>query len=189
MTDVKVIKDSISPDGNRITTIELKYARYILAEFNTHRAFCLHEDSKLYFNTELELETKKIKIKDLFDKDYSQLRLRSLNEDTHEIIETKIKKIFFSGKKQVFQINLGNGFFIKCTNKHRFFTNKGWATLESIDILDNYKIACDISSDKCDFKNIISVYPLGYFDTYDVEVEGKWANFISDGVVVHNSRS
>lgn len=35
----KVIADSISPSGIRITTFELEFPRIILAEFNTHRLF------------------------------------------------------------------------------------------------------------------------------------------------------
>lgn len=34
-----VIKDSISPQGNRITTFELEYPRFIHSEFMTHREF------------------------------------------------------------------------------------------------------------------------------------------------------
>lgn len=32
-----IVLDSISPDGVRLTTFELEYPRFILAEFNTHR--------------------------------------------------------------------------------------------------------------------------------------------------------
>lgn len=39
MIEAKVIKDSISPEGVRITTVELKYFRFVLAELNTHRVF------------------------------------------------------------------------------------------------------------------------------------------------------
>lgn len=37
MIDAKIICDSINPTGNRITTWILKFPRFILAEFNTHR--------------------------------------------------------------------------------------------------------------------------------------------------------
>ena len=36
---VKIIKDSISPDENRVTTFELEYPRYIHAQLLTHRVF------------------------------------------------------------------------------------------------------------------------------------------------------
>lgn len=35
----KVILDSVSPEGIRLTTIQCRYPRFILAEVNTHRAF------------------------------------------------------------------------------------------------------------------------------------------------------
>ena len=40
-----VIADSISKFGQRITTLELEFPRYILAEFNTHRAFSRNASS------------------------------------------------------------------------------------------------------------------------------------------------
>ncbi len=39
MIEAKIVLDSISPEGVRLTTFELKYPRFILAEFNTHRVF------------------------------------------------------------------------------------------------------------------------------------------------------
>lgn len=39
MIEAKIILDSISPKGVRITTFEIRYCRFILAEFNTHRVF------------------------------------------------------------------------------------------------------------------------------------------------------
>ena len=43
--DVKVIADSISELGPRITTLQLKFPRFILPEFNTHRAFSRNASS------------------------------------------------------------------------------------------------------------------------------------------------
>ena len=38
-TSAKVIADSISPDGKRLTSLQVESHRFVLAEFNTHRAF------------------------------------------------------------------------------------------------------------------------------------------------------
>jgi hypothetical protein len=46
----KVIADSVSPAGRRLTTFEVCFHRFVLAEFNTHRVFCLAGDSVLEFN-------------------------------------------------------------------------------------------------------------------------------------------
>jgi hypothetical protein len=35
----RVLKDSLSPDGVRLTTVEVTFPRIVLAEFNTHRVF------------------------------------------------------------------------------------------------------------------------------------------------------
>jgi thymidylate synthase ThyX len=37
--NAKVIIDSISPDGHRLTTMEVVIHRFVLSEFNTHRSF------------------------------------------------------------------------------------------------------------------------------------------------------
>ena len=39
MIEAKVIEDSISEEGIRITTMQVKFHRFILPEFNTHRVF------------------------------------------------------------------------------------------------------------------------------------------------------
>jgi hypothetical protein len=44
-TTAKVIEDSISPDGVRLTTLQLRYPRFIHAEFMTHRVFSRNASS------------------------------------------------------------------------------------------------------------------------------------------------
>lgn len=39
MTYAKVVADSLSPGGVRLTTMEVRMHRFVLAEFNTHRVF------------------------------------------------------------------------------------------------------------------------------------------------------
>ena len=39
MYEAKIIADSINPVGNRITTFELTYPRFVHAELMTHRLF------------------------------------------------------------------------------------------------------------------------------------------------------
>ncbi|MHB1783094.1 MAG: FAD-dependent thymidylate synthase [Acidimicrobiales bacterium] len=38
-TTAKVVCDSVNPDGERLTTVEARFARFVLAELNTHRSF------------------------------------------------------------------------------------------------------------------------------------------------------
>ncbi len=37
--DARVLADSVSPAGHRLTTLEATFPRFVLAEFNTHRVF------------------------------------------------------------------------------------------------------------------------------------------------------
>jgi thymidylate synthase ThyX len=45
MIEAKIIEDSISPDGIRLTTMQLMFPRFILPEFNTHRVFSRNASS------------------------------------------------------------------------------------------------------------------------------------------------
>lgn len=44
-TSVKIVADSISPSGIRLTTMQLRYPRFIHAEFMTHRVFSRNASS------------------------------------------------------------------------------------------------------------------------------------------------
>ncbi len=46
----RILLDSISPAGVRLTTMEVTFPRFVLSEFNTHRTFCLDGDTELYFD-------------------------------------------------------------------------------------------------------------------------------------------
>jgi len=48
--NARVLADSVSPAGIRLTTLEVRFPRFILSEFNTHRMFCLDGDTELYFD-------------------------------------------------------------------------------------------------------------------------------------------
>lgn len=52
----KIICDSVSPDGNRLTTMEVVMHRFVLAEFNTHRAFSRNSASSRAIPTSKLLE-------------------------------------------------------------------------------------------------------------------------------------
>jgi len=43
--DAKILADSISPAGHRLTTFEVTFPRIVLAEFNTHRVFARNSAS------------------------------------------------------------------------------------------------------------------------------------------------
>ena len=56
MITAKVICDSISPSGVRLTTMELNYHRFIHSEFMTHRMFSRNASSSRAIPTTKMLE-------------------------------------------------------------------------------------------------------------------------------------
>src|SRR3954454_17073296 len=54
--DAKVLADSVSPGGHRLTTVEATFPRFILAEANTHRVFSRNSASSRAIPTERNIE-------------------------------------------------------------------------------------------------------------------------------------
>ena len=130
-----------------------------------------------------------------------------------------IKTIFSSGVKDIYKVEQNNIYApLKVTDKHRLLTDKGWKTIEDykssdsdeIKIKDNLlaltcnealynlkKVENNIVSTKfledrfrlLDEISVVSVKHIGKDETYDIEVNGDYHNFIANGVVVHNSRA
>lgn len=55
-TAARVVLDSISPRGDRLTTLEVTMHRFVLAEFNTHRIFSRNSASSRAIPVEKQLE-------------------------------------------------------------------------------------------------------------------------------------
>jgi len=51
MYKCEILKDSINPVGTRLTTMRLRFPRFILAEFNTHRQFSRNAGSSRAIST------------------------------------------------------------------------------------------------------------------------------------------
>lgn len=56
MISTKVILDSISPEGQRLTTMETTFHRFVLAEYNTHRVFSRNSASSRAIPVEKQLQ-------------------------------------------------------------------------------------------------------------------------------------
>lgn len=55
-TSAKIIRDSVSPEGHRLTTMEVTFHRFVLAEFNTHRMFSRNSASSRAIPTKKFME-------------------------------------------------------------------------------------------------------------------------------------
>ena len=187
-----VIADSINTRGERITTFELEYPRFIHREVMTHRVFSRNRASCLTAATLITIEkpsnvhngkprsSSKMRLGDIVNKwvngdshgrniqdRIKKMHLRCLNEDTEQYETTNISNVFLQGEQPVYKITLENGYTLTCTKKHRIYTNSGWRTLEDFNIIHrkNNTIAWD--------NNIPSIATNGFSITEEWLVEEK----------------
>lgn len=135
-----------------------------------------------------------------------KMRLRVLNEETGEFTTGSIKDVMCSGVQPVYRLTLEDGKTLDCTVNHRLLTDKGWQTMGDavgliVDSRGNVIKMTGESYLMCNGQTVIeekkkliahpvkivNVEYLGEQITYDIEVEGKWHNFVANGLVVHNS--
>lgn len=85
-------------------------------------AYCLTGDTLIR-----KSNNKEISLKELYDKtkQYQMMtKLKSVNFDTKEFISNKIEEVIFSGIKSVYEIETKNGYKLKSTLEHIFFTDE-----------------------------------------------------------------
>jgi hypothetical protein len=236
----RVLLDSTSPAGIRLTTLEVTFPRFVLAEFNTHRQFCLDGDTKLHFDlpSRQNAGTKRFSmtIREFYEKWHrgaaqgqrtqsrlAAMELRSCNEDTGEIYPTHVRDVTYSGQKPVFRVTLANGQQILSSKDHRFLTERGWQSLEAalgLPLIPGNIAALSRSAElavngidaticssvgelnrekpyapkrtRATVRHFVAVKSIDYVgirETYDIEVEGPYHNFVANGFIVHNSRN
>ena len=106
------------------------------------RCGCLVADTMINFNR--GGKGFRMSIKDAFDRwnDRSRYKwdkkiptlVRSYNEQTGLIELNDVENIVFSGRKEVFELSLENGYKIQGTGDHRIMTDSGWRALGLISI-------------------------------------------------------
>ena len=201
----RVLLDSVSPNGVRLTTLEVTFPRFVLAEFNTHRAFCLDGETKLYFDPfPLTIRTLYERWHDGAGPRQPAMPLRSCNEETGEIYHTHVRDVTYSGDRPAFRVSLRNGQQIVTSADHRFLTRAGWERLEDAVGLRlgpgnvaTWTREAEFAANGVVVKQTLvrhfveleSIEYVGVRETFDVEVEGPYHNFVADGFIVHNSRN
>ena len=151
--------------------------------------------------------------------DYKIVGYVESDENVGSFIVQDIKTVFSSGAKDIYKVEQNNIYEpLKVTDKHRLLTDKGWKILKdyyieegkykftdkvlamSTDVAfydmktgeDNliyHKGSINKKSNLLEELSVISVKHIGKDETYDIEVDGEYHNFIANGVVVHNSRA
>lgn len=89
---------------------------------------------------------------------------------------------FEKGLQPTFLVKLDNGYDIKVSKKHRFFTNQGW--LHTDEIKPN---VTKIFADDGDYHTVTSVAYIGEYPIVDIEVDSGDHSYFGNGFLNHNS--
>ena len=158
---------------------------------------------------------RRVSIEELYETSVSsaarrrRVHVRQMNEDTGALQPVRVAGVFKNGTKPVFRMTLSDGKAIECTADHRFKFAGGWQTLEAATGLGtrngravwtdgdyhlyvNGAVPARQPSGTSDIvaarlERVERFEYIGEKETYDVEVEGPYHNFIANGIVTHNS--
>lgn len=136
-----------SPFEHYYFTLEIETPKDISIQLLRHRSFvfqefCISGDSLITTVTKSG-NTKKVKISDLYQrqqsKQYSQISdnlVRCYDLTQKKLVATKLKEVFQTGVKPVYEVVLDNGRKIKTTLEHKFLTKDGFKTLKELSVND-----------------------------------------------------
>lgn len=113
-------------------------------ELNRHRANSIVEESTRYCvsgDTKLKFKNPHLHytIKEFYDNfvNLQRNQLEYLNEDTGEFVFAPANKVFYNGKKEVYNIVTKLGYSLKCTADHKIYTPNGYVELKDLHVGDN----------------------------------------------------
>ena len=131
-----------------------------------------------------------------------QMKLRQVDEDTLALRHTRVADVYRNGRKPVFRMVLEDGKSIEATSDHRFLFAAGWDTLRRATGLreaggravwrkGEYFVQVNGTTenrpDRSRLAGVARFEYVGERETYDLEVEGPYHNFVANGIVTHNS--
>jgi thymidylate synthase (FAD) len=137
--------------------IEVQAPIETFRQWHRHRTQCLAGSTELHFDlpggivrrgSQLYKRTIQQIVEAFESSDFARNRvrgmlLRSVDEDTHEVIHTKITNAWRSGVKAVYDVTLGDGVTVRMSKDHRVLTNQGWQRLRDFaDRADQTLISC-----------------------------------------------
>ena len=95
------------------------------------------------------------------------------------IVDDKVEKVFETGEKEIFEIELDNSMIIKCTMDHKFYCSDGKEYIVREIIEKNLEILFDEKESDKSMKlcKIKSVKSLGFQKTYNVTMKSLQHNY------------
>lgn len=124
-------------------------------------------------------EVKKIPIKDVKKllADGKSVKVKSRNGEFHPVLD-----YFEKGTLKTYQVKTSNGYSIKTSAKHKFFTSQGWMSTDELKP-NITKIYCDDEK----YHTVSSVDYIGEHPIVDIEVGSEEHSYFGNGMMNHNS--
>lgn len=155
---------------------------------------CIHEDSLIavYESDKVNIKTEKIKA--LYEKFHSGESIYVQSHINGELQPAKVKNVFYTGKKELYEIKLENEKSIKSSKDHKFLTLNGWKRLEELSAGDFllHKQKTYLFNQKeysTLYTKIKTIVQIEDGETYDIEIDNEEHNYVANGIVVHNSHA
>jgi len=86
------------------------------------------------------------------------------------------------GLLDTFKVTLDNGFTIKVSREHKFFTNVGWVEQRNL-IKENHKIFCEDG----EYRTIQDIEYIGKHKIVDITVDSDDHSYFGNGMLNHNT--
>lgn len=143
--DIKLMK--YLADHQHMTPFEYNHATFLIecplfirSQIMRHRTFCLAGDNVISFNRPCDGKHYPYRMDRLY-KNWSDpaqrprlrnMRIRSICEETHEVVENRVVDVIYSGKKHVWSLVLETGEEFHGSEDHLIFTDQGWRTIAQL---------------------------------------------------------
>lgn len=140
------VDEKINDDKFNFVTVAFDCQRSVWDELARHRKnglccessrYCVAGDTQIFpkcihntIKTIEELYNNKISSK---NGAWKKMSIKQVNEKTGQVQYSKIKDVFFNGKKECFKIKTRLGYSLKCTGDHLIYTDKGFIKLNSLN--------------------------------------------------------
>lgn len=96
-----------------------------------------------------------------------------------------VENVVYSGDKDVYELQLEDGYSVEATLDHKILTDSGYRELQDIKVGDI--VICNNVVIMTPKKHrVLGIRYVGVKDTYDIQMQSPYNNFIANGVVVHN---
>lgn len=119
---------------------------------------------------------------------FADIPIYCLNEETREIVPTKLLDVVKGEEKEMIRIVSDSGKAVKASRDHKFFTDKGWMRLgDVVEAPGTMLTVWNEGGAVGEFEGIRDWSSVGMEVSYDLSVEGPWHNFFGSSVAIQNS--